>query len=76
MLLEAYDKKIFPLILFCAGFISRFIMGFSPEVFSSGARTAFYFYMILIMLILMLINKLYNENIINKKVVILILVRF
>ena len=76
MLLEAYDKKIFPLILFCAGFISRFIMGFSPEVFSSGARTAFYFYMILIMLILMLIKKLYNENIINKKVEELITIVF
>lgn len=68
MLLETYEKKIFPLILFGAGFISRFIMGFSPEVFSSGERTAFYFYMILIMLILMLIKKLYDENIINKQV--------
>ncbi|WP_295723549.1 DUF6056 family protein [uncultured Methanobrevibacter sp.] len=68
MLLIDFDNKLFPLILFGAGFISRFIMGFSPEVFSSGARTIFYFYITLIMLILMLISKLYHENNIDKKV--------
>lgn len=68
MLFKTFDKKLFPVILFGAGFISRFIMGFSPEVFSSGARTIFYFYLSLIMLILMLINKLYDEERINKKI--------
>ena len=67
MLYKCYNKKLFPLILFIAGFMSRFILGFSPTIFASRFRTMFFFYMILIALILMLIHKLYNENVINEK---------
>ena len=68
MLYITYGKKnLFPLILFIAGFMSRFIVGFSPTVFASGPRTALYFYLIIIMLTLMLISKLYEEKQINSK---------
>ena len=54
-------KKLFPIILFIAGFLSSFIMGFSPTVFDSEARTCVFFHILLIPIILMLINKLYEE---------------
>ena len=68
MLFITYGKKnLFPLILFIAGFMSRFIIGFSPTIFASGFRTALYLYLIIIMLTLMLISKLYEEKRITNK---------
>ena len=55
------------LILFLAGFMSKFITAFSPTVFVSGPRTMIFFYFILIMLILMLIVKLFDEDKIDAK---------
>ncbi len=55
------------LIIFLAGFMSKFITAFSPTVFASGPRTMMFFYFILIMLILMLIVELFHENKINAK---------
>ena len=47
MLAMSYkNERFFPLMLFIAGFMSRLIIGFSPTVFVSGPRTAFFFYMI------------------------------
>ena len=68
MLLKIFGKNnLFPLVLFIAGFMSRFIMGFSPTVFASSSRTSIFFYMILISLILLLITELYKYDKINKK---------
>lgn len=77
MLYIIYGKEnLFPLIFFMAAFMSRFIIGFSPTVFASGPRTAFFLNMMLIMLILMLINKLYDEKRINDKWERIIIVSF
>lgn len=65
MLYKVFSKNLFPMIVFIAGFMSRFIMGFSPTIFASGTRTMFFFYMALILLALMLINKLLEENLID-----------
>ena len=46
--------------------MSRLAVGFSPTIFASGSRTAFYFYITIITVILMLIKKLCDENTINK----------
>ena len=42
--------------------ITRFIVGFSPVVFPSGARVTIFLYVALITLILMLLKKLYDNN--------------
>ena len=67
MIFKTFGKEqLFPLILFIGGFISRLAVGFSPTIFASGSRTAFYFYITIITVILMLIKKLCDENTINK----------
>lgn len=48
---------LFPIILI-AGLASHFIMGFSPTVFASGERTAFYLFLTLITLILAILNNI------------------
>lgn len=67
LLLVKVFGNIRPLVMFLAGFASKFITAFSPTVFVSGPRTMIFFYFILIMLILMLIVKLFDENKINAK---------
>ncbi|WP_462316116.1 DUF6056 family protein [Methanobrevibacter sp.] len=63
MIFKTFGKKqLLPLVLFAAGFLSRFAVGFSPTIFESGSRTAFFFYMTIIAVVLMLIRKLYDEN--------------
>lgn len=65
MLYLTFDKNLFVPLMFIAGFMSRFMMGFTPTVFVSGTRTALYFYMILLMLILMMLKKLYSDKLTN-----------
>ena len=67
MLVKAFPKNLFPVFIFIGGFISRFIVGFSPVVFPSGARVTIFFYFALIALILMIVKKLYDENAIPTK---------
>lgn len=67
MLFKAFSKELLPIFIFLAGFGSRFIIGFSPTVFPSGARVTIFFYMALITLTLMLIKKLYDEDVIPSK---------
>ncbi|WP_407421979.1 DUF6056 family protein [Methanobrevibacter sp.] len=62
MLVKAFPKELLPLFIFLGGFASRFIIGFSPTVFPSGARVTIFFYVALIALALMLIKKLYDEH--------------
>ena len=62
LLVKAFPKDLFPLFIFLGGFASRFIVGFSPTVFPSGARVTIFFYVALIALALMLIKRLYDEN--------------
>ena len=67
MLLKAFPKNVFPLFIFLGGFASRFIVGFSPVIFPSGARVTIFLYMALIALTLMIVKKLYDENSIPSK---------
>lgn len=60
------NKQLLPLLLFACGFMSRLAVGFSPTIFESGSRTAFFFYMTIIAVTLMLINKMYDENAISE----------
>lgn len=62
MLVKAFPKDLFPLFIFLGGFASRFIVGFSPVIFPSGARVTIFLYVALITITLMLIKKLYDEN--------------
>ena len=63
MIFKTFGKKqLLPLVLFATGFLSRLAVGFSPTIFESGSRTAFFFYMTIIAVVLMLIRKLYEEN--------------
>ena len=67
MIFKTFGKEqLLPLVLFIAGFMSRLAVGFSPTIFASGSRTAFFFYITIISVTLMLIKKLYDENAINK----------
>ena len=66
MLVKVFDGYEF-LILFLAGFASKFVTGFSPTVFASGPRTLVFFYFILIGIILRLIVKLFDEGRITAK---------
>lgn len=67
MIFKTFGKEyLLPLFLFLGGFVSRLAVGFSPTVFESGPRTAFFFYMIIIMITLMLIKKLYDDGNINE----------
>ena len=67
MLFKAFPKDLFPLFIFLGGFASRFIIGFSPTVFPSGARVTIFFFIALITLTLMLIKRLYDENALSVK---------
>lgn len=67
IIFKVFGKNyLLPTIVFLAGFLSRFLMGFSPTIFISRSRTAIFLYMSLIMIILMLINELYNQNKLDK----------
>lgn len=67
MLFKTFGKEyLTPLILFIAGFMSRLVVGFSPTIFESGSRTAFFFYITIIAVTLMLIKKLYDDKRISK----------
>ena len=62
MIVKAFPKNLFPLFIFLGGFLSRFIVGFSPVIFPSGARVTIFLYFALIAITLMLIKNLYDEN--------------
>ena len=67
MIFKTFGKEqLLPLILFIAGFMSRLAAGFSPTIFESGSRTAFFFYMTIIAVTLMLIRKLFEDDVLNK----------
>ena len=66
MLFKVFDGFNF-VILFMAGFMSKFITAFSPTIFASGPRTLMFFYFILIGIILRLIVKLFDEERISVK---------
>ena len=60
-------KNLLPLFIFLAGFMSRFIIGFSPTIFASRERTAIFIYMSLIIVSLFVITKLYEDKKITRK---------
>lgn len=67
MLVKAFPKDLLPLFIFLGGFASRFIVGFSPVIFPSGARVTIFLYFALITITLMLIKNLYDKNMIPSK---------
>lgn len=67
MLVKAFPKELLPLFIFLGGFVSRFIVGFSPVIFPSGARVTIFLYIALITLTLMLIKKLYDEDVLSAR---------
>ena len=67
MLVKAFPKDLFPLFIFLGGFASRFIVGFSPSIFPSGARVTIFFFITLIALILMIIKRAYDEDAVSIK---------
>ena len=67
MIFKTFGKEqLFPLVLFIAGFMSRLAVGFSPTIFASGSRTAFFLYITIITVTLMLIKKLFDEKVIDE----------
>lgn len=67
LLVKAFTKNLLPFFIFLGGFVSRFIVGFSPVIFPSGARVTIFLYVALITLTLMLIKQLYDENLIPSR---------
>lgn len=61
---ESFKNYYYILLVFLAGFCSRFIMGFSPTIFSSSIRTFTYFNLVLIIILLYIIKdyKIYKNN--------------
>lgn len=58
----AFAKKLTPAIIFCASVASRFIMGFSPTIYASVDRTAFFMYIGIIVIIFLLIKEIFNKE--------------
>ena len=56
-------KKYLPLLVYSVGTISRYIMAFSPTIFASGERTAYFWYISICILIILIIK----EKILNKE---------
>lgn len=66
MLLVVFKRKEpLPIIIFLAGICSKLILGFSPTIFISGSRTAFFLYMSLIIVSLYIVHKMYKDNKLN-----------
>lgn len=55
-------EELLPLGIFLIGFISRFIIGFSPTVYASSERTSTFFYVSLITIIIYTINKFEKDE--------------
>ena len=66
MLVRVFDGYDY-LILFLAGFMSKFVTGFSPTVFASGPRTLVFFYFLLIAITLKMIVNIFDEGCISAK---------
>lgn len=54
--------RLFAIVIFIMGYLSKFIMAFSPTVWASGNRTGFILYLSVIILILMIVNELNKTN--------------
>ncbi len=55
-------KQWLPIFVLLAGFASRFLIGFSPTIFVSGARTAFFLYMSLLIVGMFVLVKMYEDK--------------
>lgn len=53
-----------PIFIYLVGIVSRYIMAFSPTIYASGERTAFFWYLSIIVLIILLLKEkiLKKEN--------------
>ena len=50
-------KKIVPLFIYFVGIISRYVMAFSPTIYASGERTAYFWYISICILIVLIIKE-------------------
>ncbi|MCL2024660.1 MAG: DUF6056 family protein [Coriobacteriia bacterium] len=65
---ERYEYG-FVAIIFSAGVLSRFMMAFSPTIFTSGSRTAFFLEMSLIPIAMILLGKLKELRPLSRSIV-------
>lgn len=63
LLYFAFNRNLLAPIIYLASLASRFIIGLSPTIFVSGARTAFFAYIGIIILIFMLMKSLDDNKI-------------
>lgn len=64
-----FNKDLTSIIVLGAGVASRFIMGFSPTIFASADRTAFFMYISFFIVIIMLIKELaLKKEVVNKNI--------
>lgn len=61
LLYRIFDDNLLPLIIFGASLASRVMMGFSPTIFASVDRTAFFMYIGIIILSFMLFKYIYDN---------------
>ena len=61
LIIVVFRKKLLPLIIFGASLASRLMMGFSPTIFGSAERTAFFMYIGIIILTFMLLKFIYDN---------------
>ena len=62
-------KDNLPLLIFLAGLASRVMIGFSPTVFSSGARTMIFFEFAMISIAFIVWQKIINDSKTEKKLI-------
>ena len=55
-------KTYLALLIFFTGFISRYVMAFSPTVYASGERTSLFWYISICMLIVSIYNELIKSS--------------
>ena len=62
-------KDNVPLLLYLAGLASRIIIGFSPTIFASGARTMIFFEFAMISIAIITWQKIIKDNKVDKKLI-------
>lgn len=53
---DNYIKRFMPIFIYFTGFISRFIIAFSPTIYASGERTSYFWYISFCILIIIIIQ--------------------
>lgn len=54
--------KLIPILIYFVGIVSRLVMAFSPTIYASGERTAFFWYISICILIVILVDKIFCDK--------------